>query len=339
MVTRGRTEDGVWAQPDGEALYAANVRALGDTDMSPAEVHQLGLGEVKRITAAMEVLLKARGLTKGTVGERMVALAADPAQRFADSDAGRAECLAYVEKIVRGAEARYPEIVPPSLVPRAKLVVKRVPVASQDGAPGGYYDGPSLDGTRPGTYWINLVDMAGVPKLALPTLSYHEGVPGHHLQGAVAAAQGEAPLLIRIASFNAYQEGWALYAEALMAELGAYKDDHAGNLGRLQDELFRAVRLVVDTGMHKLRWSRERAITYMAETTGNPLSSVTSEIERYMAWPGQALGYKLGMMRLQAMRERMKKARGRRFDLKAFHAGVLQDGAMPMDLLEARLFD
>jgi uncharacterized protein (DUF885 family) len=338
MVARGRAEDGVWAQPDGEALYAANVRALGDTGMSPAEVHQLGLDEVRRITAAMEVLLKAQGLTKGTVGERMVALAEDPKQLFADSDAGRAECLAYVEKIVRGAEARYPEIVPPSLVPRAKLVVKRVPVASQDGAPGGYYDGPSLDGSRPGTYWINLVDMAAVPRLALPTLSYHEGVPGHHLQGAVAAAQGEAPLLIRIASFNAYQEGWALYSEALMAELGAYRDDPAGDLGRLQDELFRAVRLVVDTGMHQLRWSRERAIRYMAETTGNPLSSVTSEIERYMAWPGQALGYKLGMIRLQAMRERMKKARRRRFDLKAFHAGVLQDGAMPMDLLEARLF-
>lgn len=223
-------------------------------------------------------------------------------------------------------------------MPRAKLVVKRVPVASQDGAPGGYYDGPSLDGSRPGTYWINLVDMAAVPRLALPTLSYHEGVPGHHLQGAVAAAQGEAPLLIRIASFNAYQEGWALYSEALMAELGAYREDPAGDLGRLQDELFRAVRLVVDTGMHQLRWSRERAIRYMAETTGNPLSSVTSEIERYMAWPGQALGYKLGMIRLQAMRERMKKARGRRFDLKAFHAGVLQDGAMPMELLGARLF-
>ncbi|RHW17240.1 DUF885 domain-containing protein [Sphingomonas gilva] len=338
MVPRGRAEDGVWAQPDGEALYAANVRALGDTTMSAAEVHQVGLDEVKRITAEMDRLLTARGLTKGSVGARMVELGKDPTQLFADSDAGRAECLAYVERIVRAAEARYPEIVPPALVPRAKLVVKRVPVASQDGAPGGYYDSPSLDGMRPGTYWINLVDMAAVPKFALPTLSYHEGVPGHHLQGAVAAAQGEAPVLVRIASFNAYQEGWALYSEALMAELGAYADDPAGDLGRLQDELFRAVRLVVDTGMHQLRWSRERAIEYMAAATGNPLSSVTSEIERYMAWPGQALGYKLGMIRIQAIRERMKKARRDRFDLKAFHAGVLEGGAMPMALLEARLF-
>lgn len=339
MMARARSEDGLWAQPDGEALYAANVRALGDTAMPADDIHRIGLEEVARITAAMDRLLRARGLTTGSVGQRMVALSADPSQLFADSDAGRAECLAYVERIVRGAEGRYGEIIPADLIPRAPLMVQRVPLASQDGAPGGYYDPPSLDGSRPGTYWINLVDMAAVPKLSLPTLSYHEGVPGHHLQGAVAAAQGEAPLLIRIASFNAYQEGWALYAEALMAELGAYKGDGTGDLGRLRDELFRAVRLVVDTGMHRLRWSRERAIRYMADATGNPLGSVTAEIERYMAWPGQALGYKLGMMRIQAMRERMRKARGRRFDPKAFHADILREGAMPMDLLEARLFE
>lgn len=339
MAERGRADAGIWAQPQGEALYAANVRALGDSPLSPQDIHTLGLDEVARITAAMERLLRARGMTRGTVGQRMVALADDPAQRFADSDSGRAECLAFVEDIVRRTEARYSELVPANLVPRTPVEVRRVPVASQDGAPGGYYDPPALDGSRAGTYWINLVDMSGVPRFALPTLSYHEAVPGHHLQGAVAAGLPDAPLLMRIASFNAYQEGWALYAEALMAELGAYRDDPAGDLGRLQDELFRAVRLVADTGMHALRWSRERAIRYMQDTTGNPLGAVTSEIERYMAWPGQALGYKIGQLRLQAMRARMKQARGRRFDLKQFHAGVLGGGAMPLDLLEAWLFD
>jgi uncharacterized protein (DUF885 family) len=337
MLPEGQLESGIWAQPDGEALYAANVRALGDTELSPAAIHQIGLDEVQRISSDMNTLLAAQGMTSGSIGQRMTALAKDPKNLFPDSDAGREDLLGYVRNKVREAEARYTEILPAAIIPQQALVVKRVPVATQESAPGGYYDGPSLDGTRPGTYWINLRDMAAVAKFRLPTLSYHEGVPGHHTQGAIAVALGEAPLIMRIASFNAYQEGWALYAERLMAERGFYKDDPLGDLGRLQDELFRAVRLVVDTGLHHKRWTREAAIQFMRETTGVAESRVTAEIERYMAWPGQALGYKLGQLRLLDLRERFKKKRGGSVDIRDFHATVLNQGTMPLDVVESRL--
>jgi uncharacterized protein (DUF885 family) len=240
-----------------------------------------------------------------------------------------------VRSKVQDVERRYAELVPEAMIPRNPLIVKRVPIATQESAPGGFYDGPSLDGTRPGTYWINLRDMAAVPRFRLPTLSYHEGVPGHHMQGAIAIAAGDAPLLVRIASFNAYQEGWALYVEKLMAEMGAYEDDPLGDLGRLQDELFRAVRLVIDTGLHHKRWTREQAIRTMRDITGVAESRVTAEVERYMAWPGQALGYKLGQLRLLEMRAEWLSKKGR--TLKDFHAAVLGGGAMPLDMVAGRM--
>ena len=335
LLPSGRAEAGIWALPQGEALYASNVRTLGDTALSPDEIHAIGLDEVSRIASQMNGFLAKQGMPSGPIGERMMALARDPKNQFPDSDAGRAQLLDYVRAKVRVAEARYGELLPEALIPRQSLIVKRVPVATQDSAAGGFYDGPSLDGTRPGTYWINLRDMAAVAKLRLPTLSYHEGVPGHHTQGAIAAALGEAPLLVRIASFNAYQEGWALYSEQLMAELGFYENDELGNLGRLQDELFRAVRLVVDTGLHHKRWTREAAIRTMRDITGVAESRVTAEVERYMAWPGQALGYKLGHLRLLAMRKRFLAGKGR--TLKDFHALVLGKGAMPFDMVEAQI--
>lgn len=337
LLPEGRGDAGVWAQPMGAEFYAANVRALGDSPLSPDDIHQIGLDEVTRISSDMNALLAKRGLTQGSIGARMAALAKDPANQFADNEKGRAELLDYVRTKIRASEALYPQLLPKGAIPRQALIVKRVPLATQDSAPGGYYDGPSLDGTRPGTYWINLRDMGAVPRFRLPTLSYHEGVPGHHTQGAIAAALGEAPLLIRIASFNAFQEGWALYGEKLMAELGAYRDDPLGDLGRLQDELFRATRLVVDTGLHHKRWSREKAIKTMLDFTGVAETRVTAEIERYMAWPGQALGYKLGQLRLLAMRDAYKAKLGRRADLRNFHGIVLGGGAMPLDLIEGRL--
>lgn len=337
MLPEGRADAGLWAQPQGEALYAANVRALGDTKLAPDEIHEIGMSEVARITAQMNGLLAQQGMTDGSIGARMAALARDPQNQFPDSDAGRAALLDYVRQKVRDAEALYPKLLPEELIPKQALVVKRVPPATQDGAPGGFYDGPSLDGSRPGTYWINLRDMAAVARFRLPTLSYHEGVPGHHTQGSVATAFGEAPLLIRIASFNAYQEGWGLYAERLMADMGAYADDPLGDLGRLQDELFRAVRLVVDTGLHHKRWTREQAIRTMQDITGIADVRVIAEVERYMAWPGQALGYKLGQLRLLDLRERYLAKRGKGADLRAFHGTVLEAGAMPLDLVEQRL--
>lgn len=337
MLPRGQENSGIWAQPDGEALYAANILALGDTDQSPNEIHQIGLDEVTRITSDMETLLSAQEMTQGSVGERMLALADDPRFLYEDSDAGREELLEYLRALVNDAEARYPEFLPAEIVPQQPMLIRRIPVATQDSAAGGYYDAPSLDGTRPGTYWINLRDMSAVARFALPTLSYHEGIPGHHTQVAIASGLGEAPLINRIASFNAYQEGWALYSERLMGELGAYADDPFGDLGRLQDELFRAVRLVVDTGMHHRHWTRERAISYMQEVTGNPESTCVAEIERYMAWPGQALGYKLGQLNLIELREQMRAAQGPSFDLRNFNAIVLNQGAMPLRLVAERV--
>jgi uncharacterized protein (DUF885 family) len=335
MLPVGRSEAGVWAQPMGADLYAANVTALGDAALGPDEIHRIGLDEVTRIAADMNRLLADQGLTQGPIGDRMAALARDPANQFADSDAGREALLAYVRERVAVAEASYADWLPADLVPHQPLTVRRIPVETQTSAAGGVYDGPSLDGTRPGVYWINLRDMASVPKFRLPTLSHHEGVPGHHTQSAIALARGEAPLLVRIAAFNAYQEGWALYAEGLMAERGAYADDPLGDLGRLQDELFRAIRLVIDTGLHHKRWTREQAIRTMRDMTGITEIRASAEVERYMAWPGQALGYKLGQMRLLAMRKAWLARKGR--DLKGFHAAVLRQGAMPLNVLQAML--
>ena len=334
LLPEGRAEAGIWAQPDGEALYAANVRSVGDSPLAPEAIHAIGLEQVRLVASRLEARLAQLGFRRGTLRQRLDALAADPSQRFADSPEGREQVLDYLRSLVAGMEARQHSFLPRAMIPNQRLEIRAVPEATEDSAPGGYYDGPSLDGSRPGIYWINLRDIATIHRYALPTLSYHEGVPGHHTQGATLLTLPQAPLLLRIASFNAYQEGWALYAERLAADLGVYAHDPAGDVGRLADDLFRCVRLVVDTGLHQLRWTREQAIAYMQEHTGTAMSEVVAEIERYMAWPGQALGYKLGQLRLLAMRDKYRKKTRRHFDIKQFHALVLGNGAMPLDLLE-----
>ncbi|MBV8574530.1 MAG: DUF885 domain-containing protein [Acetobacteraceae bacterium] len=334
MVPRGRMESGVWAQPQGEALYAANVRSLGGTSLTPSEIHRLGHAEIQRITAEMDALLRKSGYTMGSVTERFKAVSAEPRFHFAADEAGRAMALEYARQLVRGAEARYPEFLPRELFPHTQLEVRRVPPATQAGAPGAYSDPPSLDGKTPGIFWLNMRDMSAVTRIDLPTVTYHEGVPGHFTAGAIAAMLGGRPLLLQVASFNAYNEGWALYSERLMAELGAYRDDAFGDLGRLNEELLRAVRLVVDTGMHALRWTREHAIAFMSASTGVATSETVAEIERYMAWPGQALGYKLGQLRLLELRDDMRRAQGTRFDLREFHRAVLGHGNLPLAVLE-----
>ena len=226
-----------------------------------------------------------------------------------------------------------------AVIPEADVMVKRIPAFSEDTAPGGYYDGPSLDGSRPGIYWVNLRSTAETPSWQMPTLSYHEALPGHHFEVAQAVTATDRPLFRRLASSNAFSEGWALYAEYLADEMGAYEGDPYGNLGRLQGELFRAVRLVVDTGMHYKRWSREEAIEYMTSTTGNHVDSVTTEIERYAVWPGQALGYKMGMLKILERRRKAEAAMGDDFDIKAFHGVILGEGPMPMKIVEKRVND
>jgi len=335
LAARGKAEDGLWAQPRGDELYAANVVSLGDTKLSPDEIHRLGLDEVARITGEMDAGLKRQGYRNGTVGDRMTALATEARFLYPDDEAGRAKLIADVEAMVKRVQAAQPRFLHRSTIPPQPIEVRRVPVANQDSAPGGYYDGPSLDGSRPGIYWINLRDIKEVASFNLPTLTYHEAVPGHHTQNAIQINQGDVPLLLKLASFNGYSEGWALYAERLASELGFYADDPFGDLGRLQDELFRAVRLVVDTGLHAKRWSRAQAIDYMRRTTGNPLPGVTAEIERYMAWPAQALGYKLGMNRLLELRDAAKTRLGRRYDIRDFHDAVLLNGPAPLSVIEA----
>lgn len=337
LLDRAGTDSGVWAQPDGEAFYRSAVKALGDTDLSPEEIHAIGLREVDRITAEMDAILKDRGLNDGTVGERMVRLSEDPHYLFADSDEGRAELLSFLRDQVDEINQIIPDYF--ATIPSQKLEIRRIPVFSQDGEAGGFYTNPSLDGTRPGIYWINLRDMKAWPSWSLNTLTYHEAIPGHHFQVAINMSESNLPLMRRIAPFNAFVEGWALYSEQLAYEMGLYDDDPLGNLGRLQDELFRAVRLVVDTGLHAKRWSREEAIDYMYKTTGADKSEVVPEIERYMAWPGQALGYKLGMLKILELRGEAQTALGDAFDIKEFHDVVLRDGAIPMSVLTQKVQD
>jgi uncharacterized protein (DUF885 family) len=334
-LPHARQEAGIWAQPNGAEFYAYAVQQLGDTSLTPAQIHQIGLDEVARISAQMDKILRANGYADGSVGDRMAALNDEPRFLYPDSDEGRAALLADLNRYIQEMD----QVIGQQFATRPPypVEVRRIPVEVQDSAAGGQYTSPAIDGSKPGIYWINLADMKANAKFDLKTLTYHEANPGHHWQIALNLAQDQLPLLRRIAPYNAYAEGWGLYAELVAYELGMYKNDAFGDLGRLKAELFRAVRLVVDTGLHAKKWTREQAIQYMAATTGTASSDVISEIERYMAWPGQALGYKLGMLKIVELRQQAKTALGDKFDIKAFHDTVLLGGAVPMQVLEARV--
>jgi uncharacterized protein (DUF885 family) len=282
----------------------------------------------------MDALLRAQGYTDGTVGERMIALSREPRFAYPNTEAGRAEILADIQTQLAGVRAVLPTWF--GTLPRFDVEVRAVPAFSQDSAPGGYYDGPAPDGSRPGIYWINLRDTAMWPRYAVATLTYHEAIPGHHMQVAIAIDQ-QVPFLAKSFFSNPSGEGWALYAEALAAEMGLYADDPFGDLGRLQAEMHRAVRLVVDTGMHAMKWSREQAIDYMLDKEGAERSYVESEIERYAVWPGQALGYKLGMLKLQALRREAEAAHGEDFDIRAFHDRLLRVSSSALPVIEQDL--
>jgi len=326
---------GVWRLKGGTAYYADQLKTLTTTDMTPDEIHAYGLAEVARITAEMDGILKSVGLTQGTVGERMKQLMADPRFLYPNTDAGRKAMLARYGQILGRAEWMLPKYF--SHIPKIALKVRRVPVFAEKGSAGAYYQHPSLDGSRPGIFFANLRNTAEVPMWAMPTLAYHEGVPGHHLQIATAVEIKDLPLQRRFAYFPAFSEGWAMYAEHLAKEMGLYANDPYGELGRLQSELFRATRLVVDTGIHAKRWSREEAISYMESTTGMAHSDVVAEVERYVVWPGQACAYKIGMKAILDMRAQAKRELGARFDLKEFHAVLLENGAMPLWLAQRNL--
>lgn len=332
LLTKARSESGIWAQPNGEAYYQDSIKQLGDSALTATQIHQLGLDEVARISAEMNKILQEQGYTDGSVGQRMVALTDEPRFLYEDSKSGRAELLNDINGYIDEMTTKMAPVF--KTTPSYQVEVRAFPEEVQDGSPGGMYTPPAIDGSKPGIYWINLRDMKANPKFGLKTLTYHEASPGHHWQAALNMDQTSMPFLRRIAPYNAYAEGWALYSEQVAFELGLYDDDSFGNLGRLQAELFRAVRLVVDTGLHQKRWTREQAISYMSEQTGTAESDVIAEIERYMAWPGQALGYKLGMLKILSLRKHAKTKLGDNFDLSEFHDVVLLGGAVPMAVLE-----
>ena len=327
-----RPGDGATRLPDGEALYAAALAEATTTTMTPDEVHQLGLSQVAEYTDTLDGLLKQAGFTQGSVGERLAALNSSPAQLYPDTDAGRAALLASLNANVKMMMGLLPKAF--ATLPKQPLEIRRVPVDIQDGAPNGYYNIASMDGSRPAIYWINLKSTHDWPKYSLPSLTYHEGVPGHHLQLSLAQASKDIPMLRKISFYNSYIEGWALYAEQLSDELGGYNGIEKA--GYLQSFLFRSARLVVDTGLNAKGWSREKAIDYMTATTGFPRSRVQREVERYCCSIGQACSYKVGHLAWLRAREEAKKTLGDKFDIRQFHE-VLKDGAMPLSILERRI--
>ena len=330
------TADGVGRLPDGEAFYQAMLEQFTTTTYTPEQVHQLGLAEVARIDAEMNALLVSQGLTEGTVAERMQALRTDPRFLLPNTAEGRDQLLARYREILDDMASRMPEYF--KIIPPGELAVERVPESAEKGSAGAYYNPAAMDGSRPGTFYANLRDTSEMPTWGMKTLSYHEGIPGHHFQIATARELKGLPFIRQQPIYTAYAEGWALYAERLAAEIGLYRDDPFGDLGRLQAEMFRAVRLVVDTGLHAKGWTREQAIEYMVSTTGMGESEVTSEVERYMALPGQALAYKVGQLKILELRDEARAALGPKFDLKDFHTVVLENGAVPLTVLE-RLVD
>ena len=335
LLPKTTTDDGVWKLPDGDAFYAYALRKNTTTTLKPEEVHDLGLREVARIEGEMRTLLDANGYTGRPIGEAMAALGKDPQFLFPNDDKGRTDALAEYKRLIDDAIERCRLLF--ATVPKAKIEVHRVPVFKEATSAGAYYNGASMDGVRPGIFYANLRDMNEISKWGMRTLAYHEGVPGHHWQIATAQELKGLPQFRKLIPFTAYQEGWALYTEWLAKDAGWYEGDPFGDLGRLQAELFRAVRLVVDTGIHSKRWPREQAIAYMREKTGMGEKEVTAEIERYIVNPGQACAYKVGMLKIQELRKRAQTELGTKFDQKQFHDVVLKNGALPLEILEEQV--
>ena len=333
LLTISNHDAGIWRLPNGEEIYRSALRSNNSTILTADEIHQIGLSEVTRIELEMEDILAGQGLSEGSVVSRIRYLMELPEHNFANTDEGRIEQIAYLNEVnakIMASIENYFITIPPQ-----PLEILRVPEYSQDSAPGGYYQPPAMDGSSPGKFYINQKDTRDNPRWTLPTLMYHEGAPGHHFQLSAAQLIENVPFLRKVSPFAAYAEGWGLYSERIAAEdMGMYLDDPLGDLGRLQAEMFRAVRLVVDTGMHAKRWSRERAIEYMLAKTGMTEAEVTREIERYVVWPGQATAYKVGQLSMVRLRAMAENQLGEAFDIREFHEMILMNGAMPLEILE-----
>jgi uncharacterized protein (DUF885 family) len=303
------------------------------TTYTPDQIHQIGLDQVRDLHSRIDGLLRAQGYTRGTVGERLNVINKEPRFVWPNTDEGRAGLLASLNAQMNGIMPLLPRVF--SRIPKTGMEIRRVPPSIEQGAPGGYAQAGSLDGTRPGAYYINLKDTAEWPKWGLPTLTYHEAAPGHLFEGALARESGDLPIYRKVGGFAAYSEGWGLYAERVADELGVYESDPFGRIGYLQSYLFRAVRLVVDTGLHGKGWSREQAIRWMVDNAAEPEGSAAREIERYAVMPGQATSYKLGETVISRLRAEAERRPG--FDIKRFHDAVLGGGRMPLTVLERRV--
>ncbi|HZU63233.1 MAG TPA: DUF885 family protein [Novosphingobium sp.] len=334
LAPRAGAAAGVGHLPQGGALYALSLQYYTTSTMPPAEIHREGLALVARLSGEADAILRRQGLSQGSVGARMRALYARPDQLYPNTEAGKAQLLADLAGLVARVEALLPAWF--GARPRAHLAIRRVPREIEAGAPGGYYQPGALDGSRPGAYYINLRDTAEVPRWSLPTLTFHEGIPGHHLQLSLGQEAG-LPLIRKMQFFSGYGEGWALYAEQLAVEMGLYAGDPLGHLGQIHDALFRAVRLVVDSGLHAQGWSRARAIAYYRAILGSPQAAAATEVDRYCVWPGQACSYMLGKLEWLRLREKARRALGPRFDIRAFHDAGLLPGAVPLPVLAGEI--
>jgi uncharacterized protein (DUF885 family) len=325
---------GIHRLPNGAALYQALITHMTDTSMTAEEIHELGLNEVERIHLEMDALLKQIGLSEGGVGSRMQEMLNDPKYIYPNTDEGKAQLFADMKADLELANEKLPLWF--GKLPDQDVVIRPVPAHRENSGSGAYYSAPSKDGTVPGTYWINLSNTAANPSYGLQSLTYHETNPGHHLQTLIGLSDTNH-ILGTVFYSNAAGEGWGLYAEKLAKDMGIYDNDPESDLGRLQWELHRAVRLVVDTGMHARGWSREQAINYSIGVEGIHIDDATAEIERYAVWPGQALGYKIGEMKIGELRERAREALGDKFDVRIFHDRILENGSLPLNVMEDKI--
>jgi uncharacterized protein (DUF885 family) len=335
MRARSTHAAGIGSRPRGQAYYAAGLKRYTTSSMSPAEVHRVGLEQTRDYQSRIDVILKGQGMTQGTVGARLSALATDPRYQWPDTDAGKADMIRHLNELVLAVTPRLPRMF--RNPPKGALEIRRVPPYIEAGAPLGYYNSPSLDGSRAAIYYINLQHTTDWPRWLVSSVTFHEGVPGHHLQISTAQHIEGMPMLRKTAFYSGYGEGWALYAEQLADELGMYDEDPLGRVGYLKSELWRACRMVLDSGIHAMGWTREQAIRWKMDNDGSLEGGAVNEVERYCVWPGQAPSYKIGHTVINRLRDAEKARLGARFDIKDFHDRMLNSGAMPLDVLE-RLF-
>jgi uncharacterized protein (DUF885 family) len=336
-LAKAADDPGVWRLKGGDQYYVDTLRLYTTTEMTPAQLHEAGVKLVVSLSAEIEPILLGLGQEEGTVGQRLQALAADPAYLFPDTPEGRAAMIEAIDGQIKWGETRLSRIV--SVGPKSKVQIRQAPMISQDTAPGAYYKAMALDGSRSATYNLNIRSTLDFPAWSLPTLTYHEAVPGHHVQAGLAREKRDQPLLNYAVATPAFSEGWAVYAEDLANELGAYETDNLAKLGYLQSLLFRAARLVVDTGIHSERWSREEAISYLVDTTGLSQAAMENEVDRYTIWPGQACAYMTGRETIRRLRTVAQRELGQAFDLRGFNDAILSPGPRPLPVLEADIDD